>query len=314
MREGTHTAPSGAVFALRPLRGLDEYRACVSLQHETWGAGFSENVPVVMLMVSQRLGGVSAGAFDRDGRLAGFVFGITGVEDGEVVHWSDMLAVRPEHRNSGLGIALKAYQRHRMLDMGVNRIYWTFDPLQSKNAWINMGRLGAVSTEYVVDMYGVSDSPLHAGIGTDRLVVRWEIATIRVEARLARSDRLPNHADIAAVPSALSPILAPERPVDVPPEGSIPVLPAPGEPELAHTEAGSVTVALPSDIDALKARDPDLARRWRHATRSTLSSYIDAGFEVRELVRGAPVSWYVLERESSTPVPPPPDPPEVSES
>ena len=116
-------------YSIRPFSTIEEYRACVDLQEETWGHGFSERVSPAILKVSQMLGGVAAGAYDRDGHLVGFVYGMTGVRDGEVVHWSDMLAVKRGLRDTGLGRKLKAHQREVLLARDVTKMHWTFDPL-----------------------------------------------------------------------------------------------------------------------------------------------------------------------------------------
>jgi predicted GNAT superfamily acetyltransferase len=160
---------------IRDLESEQDYAACVELQRETWGQTFTEAVPATMLRITQKLGGVAAGAFEGDA-LVGFVFGLTGLKDGEVIHWSDMLAVRASHRNRGIGELLKRYQRQRLLGLGVNRMFWTFDPLDAKNAHINFNRLGVCAREYVVDMYGETASPLHS-FGTDRLIVIWELTS-----------------------------------------------------------------------------------------------------------------------------------------
>src|SRR5437588_394451 len=110
----------------------EDFVACVALQEDTWGAAFSERVPAAILKVSQRLGGITAGAFDAQDRLLGFVFGMTGVENGRLVHWSDMLAVRPELRDHGIGRRLKEFQRDTLLERGVGLVYWTFDPLAGR--------------------------------------------------------------------------------------------------------------------------------------------------------------------------------------
>jgi predicted GNAT superfamily acetyltransferase len=172
------SAPSWAAESveIRPLRTPAEYRACVALQKETWGAEFSESVPASILNVCQRIGGVASGAFDPDGRLLGFVFGLTGVEGSRRVHWSDMLAVRREARGSGIGRRLKEHQRDVLRALEVETVYWSFEPLEARNAHLNLERLGVEVVEYVVDMYGASDSDLHRGLGTDRLVVAWRIA------------------------------------------------------------------------------------------------------------------------------------------
>ena len=133
--------------------------------------------------------------------LLGFVFGLTGVERGKIVHWSDMLAVRPEARNLGLGRRLKEHQRQLVRELGASVIYWTYDPLIARNAHLNFNRLGVRLAEYVEDMYGITDSVLHGGVPTDRLVVAWpthdeEIEQLLAEARRApRVGRLPAGAD-----------------------------------------------------------------------------------------------------------------------
>ena len=184
---------------IRDFESEQDYAACVELQRETWGQTFTEAVPATMLRITQKLGGVAAGAFEGDA-LVGFVFGLTGLKDGEVVHWSDMLAVRASHRNRGIGELLKRYQRERLLGLGVNRMFWTFDPLDAKNAHINFNRLGVYAREYVVDMYGETASPLHA-FGTDRLIVIWELTGDGVTPAARRSGDLEVEvpADIHAI-------------------------------------------------------------------------------------------------------------------
>ena len=175
--------------AIRPLATHQEFRACVDLQRRTWGEAFGEVVPPAMLKIAARIGGVAAGAFDVRGELVGFVFGITGVEQGAVVHWSHMLGVLPRAQNHGIGRQLKDYQRSMVAKLGTSVIYWTFDPLVARNAHLNFNKLGVRATTYARDMYGEGTSPLHRGIGTDRLIVAWPVSDGDVSARRRHIER-----------------------------------------------------------------------------------------------------------------------------
>lgn len=176
-------APSAPTVIIRPLVSQVDLQACVDLQRSTWGDEFGEVVPPSLLKITAKVGGVAAGAFGPDGDLLGFVFGITGVERGTVVHWSHMLGVLPRAQNHGIGKKLKEYQRAEVARVGAKVIYWTFDPLVARNAHLNFNKLGVRATQYVRDMYGDGTSRLHRGIGTDRLVVAWPVAEADIAAR-----------------------------------------------------------------------------------------------------------------------------------
>lgn len=282
-------------ITIRDFATVEEYRDCVALQEETWGSGFSESVSPAIQKVAQILGGVAAGAYDADGGLVGFVFGMTGLRDGEVVHWSDMLAVRAGTRDTGLGRRLKAYQREKTLGLGVAKMFWTFDPLQSRNAHLNITKLGAVVREYVPDMYGDTDSPLHRGIGTDRFIALWLMDSVRVRERLGDDAQSPFGGAIGigaakALRGAPTALAAAGPVVE-----SAGMHPRPGEPDLA-LDTDALRVVIPSDVVRLMADDPELAVAWRMATRAALSHYMARGYEVREFDRGKTVSSYVLVR------------------
>ena len=267
-------------YVIRPFASSRDYRKCVELQEETWGAGFSERVSPAILQVSQILGGVAAGAYDESGELMGFVFGMTGLRGGTVVHWSDMLAVRRSARDGGLGRRLKEYQRSELLDRGIDTMYWTFDPLQSRNAHLNITRLGAVVREYRINMYGQSDSPLHRGIGTDRFVALWLMESQRVRRRLEGASPTPR----PDAPSALD--------AGTVADGD---LPAPGSPDLSlGTDA--IRVSIPTEVGSLMRRDMALAVAWREATRAVFAHYLPDRYEVTGFERGEPASTYVLTR------------------
>lgn len=179
--------PSGAPeVAIRPVESRADMDACVELQRQTWGGAFSEVVPTSMLQITAKMGGVVLGAFGPEGDLVGLVYGISGFRHGKPAHWSHMLAVRPESRSLGIGRRLKTRQKEMLLALGVETMYWSFDPLVSRNAHFNLNRLGARVVEYVPDMYGASNSELHQ-LGTDRFVVEWDL---RAE---GRGDRAPQH-------------------------------------------------------------------------------------------------------------------------
>jgi len=187
------------VITIRHLHTSDELDACVSLQRAIWGPTFSEAVPRTILLIAGKLGGVVAGAFDGD-HLVGFVFGLTGLRDGHLAHWSDMLAVDPARRDHGIGRQLKAFQREAVVALGVSDMYWTYDPLVARNAHFNINRLGAEVVEYVTDMYGTTGSTLHGDVPTDRFVVRWRL-TAPSSAPAAMSASRPDDRRVA-IPGA----------------------------------------------------------------------------------------------------------------
>ena len=267
-------------FTIRPFDTIEEFEECVCLQEEVWGDNFSDRVPLAILKVSQRLGGIAAGAYDDNGKLAGLIYGMTGVEEGEIIHWSDLLAIRPELRNSGLGARLKAYQREELLVAGITRVRWTFDPLESKNAHLNLNKLGAFAREYVEDIYGQTTSILHQGIGTDRFVPTWILDSERVIQRLEKGQQGP---EIGADEGA---VLALNTVND---KGII----FPGEPDLS-LDASRILVPIPLSIQELKKESLESAVLWRQATRAVFSYYLSKGYEVRELYRRQHHSEYLL--------------------
>lgn len=254
-------------YSIRQLAGATEYQACLRLQKETWGEHFSECVPPSILLVGQKIGGVSAGAFDAEGRLVGFVFGLTGSKNGRLVHWSDMLAVQPHARDSGLGMRLKMFQRRHCLDLGVETIYWTFDPLEAKNAHLNFNKLGAQIDEYVPDMYVNSDSILHRGLAMDRFIVAWRIASERVEQALTGAPPHRTREETEA------PIVNPPHTAEA------------GVANENFPHQATVRVEIPEDIQEMKAEQMELAIKWRASTRSAFLHYQNAGYLVAGFFR-----------------------------
>jgi predicted GNAT superfamily acetyltransferase len=176
-------------IVLRKCDSLEELHACVALQKEVWNFSDIELVPLRIFVVAQKVGGQVIGAFDGD-QLVGFAFAIPGIRDGHSYLYSHMLAVRKQYRNAGLGRRLKLCQREDALARGFDLMEWTFDPLEIKNAYLNLEKLGAVSRRYNVNQYGITSSPLQGGLPTDRLVAEWWLKSKRVE-ELLRSGTKP---------------------------------------------------------------------------------------------------------------------------
>lgn len=257
-----------------------DYAACVELQRVTWGREFADVVPPSILKVSQMLGGVAAGAFAPDGTLLGFVYGITGVRRGELVHWSDMLAVRSDAQGQGIGRRLKEHQRASMRGRGVETILWTYDPLVARNARLNLAVLGATIDEYVEDMYGDTGSDLHRGLGTDRFVVRWSTdpAAAAAHAQAAREaeSRFGSVPVANAFPGVESPIVASRD----------------------WRGARQVAIAVPGDVGVVQRDTPELGPAWRASTRAAFRAARDAGYLVVGIAArpGAALAHYLLER------------------
>lgn len=327
----TAAAATAAGVTLRPLASHDDYHACYELQLATWGRDFQEGVPPSVLKISQRVGGIAAGAFAAGGELLGYVYGLTGVRPPgssrsaatvparggparpELFHWSHMLAVAPEARDLGLGTRLKLYQRELLLPLGVEVVEWTYDPLEARNAHLNLNRLGADVVEYVEDMYkGEMGSELARGIGTDRFIVAWRIADERVRdvlGRLRLEGGGPSAGDAGAAAGAGGGATAPpERFLDAPA-----IEPAPagevgkagkggnvgearqaGEPPLPA--APRVRIEVPARIQEFKERHPERALAWRLGTRRAFQAYLARGYQVTAFWRDAAGRcWYGVE-------------------
>lgn len=241
---------------IRRVASLSEYEECVAIERETWGSQFTESVPATILRISQEVGGVTAAAFSKDGNMLGFVFGITGVREGKLAHWSDLLAVRVGARDMGLGKRLKAYQRELLLQIGVEIMYWTYDPLVARNAYLNLERLGARVSEYRPNFYGDdTGSVIHAALGTDRFIVAW-----RLDA--------PLHSRPVACEWSDTPLVD-EKSRGILPDGS------------------RVRIAIPDDIFAVLESDPSVAAQWRAVTRRAFMTYLDRGYSVAGFARGS---------------------------
>jgi predicted GNAT superfamily acetyltransferase len=172
------------------LTGLEEFERCVELQLAVWQYDPPDLIPRRMFLLAKKIGGQVFGAFDAqkdgdaEGKIVAFAMSLPGYRDGRSYLHSHMLAVLPEYRNTGVGRRLKMAQREDALARGIELMEWTFDPLEIKNAHLNIARLGAICRRYAPNFYGPSSSPLQGGLPTDRLYAEWWLRSERVERML----------------------------------------------------------------------------------------------------------------------------------
>jgi predicted GNAT superfamily acetyltransferase len=170
-------------IVVRKCESLDEFHRCVDLQRAIWGEADLEVEPATMFVVAAHTGGQVLGAFDG-GRLVGYTLAVVGLRDRVAYLHSHMTGVHGEYRDRGVGRMLKLFQRSEALGRGIRLIQWTFDPLEVRNAHFNLNRLGAICREYQANLYGLTTSPLHRGMETDRLLAEWHLDSARVVAAI----------------------------------------------------------------------------------------------------------------------------------
>jgi predicted GNAT superfamily acetyltransferase len=249
-----------AMIEVRHLATLTEFSEALKLQQCVWGFAEIELVPAPIFVVASQTGGQVLGAYDS-GRMVGFCLAFPALKpDGHPYLHSHMLAVLPEFRNMGVGRCLKFEQRSEALARGFDLIEWTFDPLQLKNAYFNIGRLGAIVRRYLKNEYGNTSSPLDGGLPTDRCVAEWWIASPRVEAIL-------NH----TAPSRDSALTRSQLRIEE-------------------------RISVPGDIDGMRREDPERARDIQRANAQRFQTCFDRGLAVIGFERGEAASIYLLGR------------------
>ncbi len=282
---------------IRLLETPEEMAAVESLQSAVWPGSETDVVPAHMLITVAHNGGLVLGAF-VDEKLVGFVFGFPGLEttpDGpRPKHCSHMAGVHPDHRDSGLGFALKRAQWQMVRHQGLDHITWTYDPLLSRNAQLNIARLGAVCSTYHRSEYGDMRDGLNAGLPSDRFQVDWWLNTKRVERRLGKRARPTlklNHLARVGVRPHYTPQTGPDN------------LPRPPE-HFPPLEAQLIAAKIPSDFMTLKSADFALARDWRFFSREFFETAFAKGYLVTDFIydkgEGGPRSFYILTDGEST--------------
>ena len=276
---------TSSAIVIRDIESFDEMREVEVLQTDVWQFSDLDVVPRTILVASKEAGGVLIGAYDGP-TLVGFVYGFPGYEHGQAMHHSHMLAVRPEYRNLNLGFKLKLAQRDQVLSLGIERITWTFDPLQSRNAYFNFAKLGVIADSYRVDFYGASTSSFLHQAGTDRLWVTWLIDSERVRQRLGNEERAETF------PSDVLQLL--RVGVDLRPESNE---------QSDIWKQDELAIEIPTNVDALQTERPDLVVEWRKSTRHVFVEAMTLGYVVEDFYRcddgDKAVGRYLLRRVAS---------------
>jgi predicted GNAT superfamily acetyltransferase len=276
------------MISIRLVQTEKEYRAVEDLQCEVWGINDDvEVVPYHLLLTAQENGGLVLGAFHTtpsQESLVGFVFGFVGLTpQGHVKHCSHMAGVTPSYQNQNIGHQLKLAQRQHALAQGIDLVTWTFDPLQSRNAYFNLHKLGVVCRSYRRNLYGNLDDALSGGLPSDRFKAEWHIATNRVANRLA-GDR-PG-LSLATLQGEGIPLLKGELrhgllcpPVAVPRFGDKRLL-----------------VQIPTHFQDIKSSDLSVARNWLEHMRAVFENAFSAGYMVTDHLYENGQSFYLIEK------------------
>jgi predicted GNAT superfamily acetyltransferase len=245
---------------VRHCRTIAEYEQCLRLERITWGEGIL--VPTAIFVVAQETGGQILGAYSGN-ELVGFTLALAGIHEGGPFLHSHMTAVLEAYRDHGVGRSLKLFQRQDALARGIPLVEWTFDPLELKNAHFNLMRLGAIARRFIPDCYGVTESPLHAGMPTDRLVAEWWLDSPRVNALLASTP---------ADSRARSGVAA------------------------AHeTPSDAVEIAVPINVGELRFLNREAAQRIQSEVREQFAKYFAKGYVVTSIATAGPVAEYALQ-------------------
>jgi predicted GNAT superfamily acetyltransferase len=292
------TDTSEVSFSIRILDTPEELEKIEDLERVIWPGSETDVIPSHLLLAAVHGGGLVIGAFDDSGRLhgafdppplIGFVFGFPGLyytPDGpRLKHCSHQLGVLPRYRNTGIGSRLKRAQWQMVRHQGIDRITWTFDPLLSRNAYLNITKLGAVSNTYLRNFYGDMRDEMNQGLPSDRFEVDWWVNSRRVERRLSKKRRPQlGIGDFKKVNASI-----------IPPLASLP--------ELSPIANTFVLIEIPADFPSLKANDPSQALGWRLHTRMVFEALFGQGYVVTDFIHDEqvqPRSFYVLSHGDAT--------------
>ncbi len=285
----SHAASAAGTFTTRRLSTLEDYKQCERLQSLMWGTGDVIRLSTLELVTAQAEGGLVLGAFGGESgeRLVGFAYSILGLTSArELKHCSLLVGVESELQGRGIGFMLKLAQREAALEQGIGLMTWTFDPLLAPNAHLSFAKLGAVSSTYIDNAYGIGGG-MNAAIETDRLLVDWQLDQ--------PTRALPDEDPVRPLPPFDAEL------VNRPPAGAPDACPTEAADDLGHT-ARHLLIGIPARYDRIKRADLQLAQRWRMSLRRLLRHYLADGYRVIDFVSlGEPHDAqraYLLERHA----------------
>ncbi len=257
-------------ITIGPFRNLADYKTCTDIQREVWHISDIDVVPVTLLVAAEQEGGIALAAYNSLGEMIGFCWGMIGIEQGEVVQHSHMLAVRAAYRNFSVGYRLKVAQRKEALRRKHSAITWTFDPMQPLNAYFNLAKLGTSSFAYFENFYGETSSTLDRGLPTDRLLARWDLKHAHVDERLETGP--PRHdlrKELRKYPlinslEDLGPGITQSSPLKL------------------NLSADRILFEVPYNLPDIKARNLGVALEWQGKMRQVFRMYFKRGFMARD--------------------------------
>ncbi len=273
---------------IAPFRSLADYKACEDIQREVWHFQDIDIIPVPLLLAANRTGGTLIGAYNNLGDLIGFAFSLLGSMDGNLLHYSHMLAVRVAYRNFDVGYKLKIAQRKEVLRRKISLVSSTFDPMQPLNAYFTLGKLGAWTNTYEEDFYGETTSASDRGLPTDRMLAIWDLDSNQVAERLESG---PARRDIRKELKQKTVI---NTLIEV----------APGlmhsSPLKLNCAADRFLFEVPYNLPEIKNRDLGMALEWQGKMRQVFKSYFKKGYAATDFwvseQDGHLRSFYLLEK------------------
>lgn len=258
---------------IKELTDVNEIMKLRDIESRAWGT--EDTVPHHIFIAGKFIGGVLLGAYINN-KLIGYVFGLPAIYNNRLCHYSHQLAVIPEYRNLGIGAKLKLKQREKCIDMGLDLIIWTFDPLQGLNAYFNLRKLSVISKKYFVNHYGNMNDKINRGMPTDRLLAEWWIKSEWVINRLNSKGEFYNAVENPVINFVND------------------AFPKPNEMNLELYNEKVISIPIPLNINSIKLSKPELAFKWRIVTRKTFLNYLEKGYTIVDFIKKENIGFYIL--------------------